>query len=153
MTLYYEDMRTGRRFVTRPRALTKVEIDRFADLTGDLNRVHIDEKYAGRTIFGGRIAHGLLVLSLAIGLWYDLGLTGDSLVALLGIDKVAFRAPARPGDRLHLLSRVRSRRLSKSNPELGIVVLHDIVADDLERKLVEFERTLLMKRRPKAKPL
>ncbi len=150
MTLYYEDMRIGRRFVTRPRSLTQAEVDRFADLTGDLNRLHVDEKYARRTVFGGRIAHGLLILSLAIGLWYDLGLTRDSLIALLGMNKVAFRAPARPGESLHLVSKVLSRRPSKSNPQAGVVVLHDVVADDAGRQLVEFERVLLMKRRPKA---
>lgn len=150
MTLYYEEMPIGRRFVSRPRVLTEVDVDRFAELTGDLNRLHTDEEYARKTMFGGRIAHGLLVLSLAIGLWYEMGLTRDSLVALLGMDKVAFRAPVRPGERFHLVSRVRSRRPSKSNPEAGIVVLHDVVVDNLKRKLVEFERILLVRRRPKA---
>jgi len=143
-------MPIGRRFVSRPRVLTEVDVDRFAELTGDLNRLHTDEEYARKTMFGGRIAHGLLVLSLAIGLWYEMGLTRDSLVALLGMDKVAFRAPVRPGERFHLVSRVRSRRPSKSNPEAGIVVLHDVVVDNLKRKLVEFERILLVRRRPKA---
>ncbi len=150
MTLYYEDMPIGRRFISRPRALTQAEVDHFAELTGDLNRLHTDEEYARTTTFGGRVAHGLLVLSLAIGLWYEMDLTRDSLVALLGIDSVAFRAPARPGDRLHLVSRVRSRRPSKSNPGTGIVVLHDAVADDLDKELMQFERVLLVKRRPKA---
>ena len=143
-------MLIGRRFVSRPRALTDVEVERFAELTGDLNRLHMDEEYARKTVFGGRVAHGLLVLSLAVGLWYDNGLTRDSLVALVGMNKVAFRAPVRPNDRFHLVSRVQSRRRSRSNPGTGIVVLHDIVADDRDRKLVEFERILLVRRRPKA---
>ena len=150
MTVYYEDMPVGKKFTSESKTLSQGEVDRFAELTGDMNRLHIDEEYARRTIFRGRVAHGLLVLSLAIGLWYDMGLTRDSLVALLGIDQVSFRAPVRAGDRLHLASRVQSRRPSKSNPEAGIVVLHDVIADRLERKLVEFERVLLVKRRPKA---
>ncbi len=150
MTLYYEDMPIGRKFISKARPLSQAEVDRFAELTGDLNRLHIDEEYARKTVFGGRIAHGLLVLSFAIGLWYDMDVTRDSLVALLGIDKVAFRAPARPGDKLHLISRVQSRRLSKSNPGAGIVVLDDAVANELGSEVMEFERVLLVKRRPKA---
>jgi len=150
LTIYYEDMPVGKRFTSKSRTLSQNEVDRFADLTGDLNPLHIDEEYARKTVFGGRVAHGLLVLSLAIGLWYDIGVTRDSLVALLGIDQVAFRVSVRPGDRLHLTSKVQSRRPSRSNPGAGIVVLHDVIADDLERKLVEFERVLLVKRRPKA---
>ncbi len=143
-------MPVGRRFVSKPRPLTQTEVDRFAELTGDLNRLHTDEQYARKTVFGGRIAHGLLVLSLAIGLWYEMDLTRGSLVALLGIDKVTFRAPARPGTRLHLISRVHSRRHSESNPGTGIVILHDVVANDANSRLLEFERVLLVKRRLRA---
>ena len=151
MTLYYEDLTVGRKFVSGPRVLTQAEVNRFARLTGDLNRLHTDEEYARKTPFGGRIAHGLLVLSASIGLWYEMDVTRDSLVALLGIDKVAFRAPTRPGERMHLVTRVQSRRHSKSNPGAGVVVLHDVVANDHDSELVEFERVLLVRRRPRGR--
>jgi len=149
MTIFYEDMRVGREFVSDTRSLSQDEILNFAKLTGDLNRLHISDSYARKTIFQGRIAHGLFVLAVALGLWFRMDLTRDSLVALLGIDKVAFRAPVRPGDKLRLVSKVKSRRLSKSWPEAGIVTLKDSVSGEDGKAVLEFERVLLVKRTAK----
>jgi acyl dehydratase len=149
LTIFYEDMSVGKEFISGPRSLSKGEIDSFARLTGDLNRLHTDDSYAKNTIFRGRVAHGLLALSVALGLWYGMDLTRDSLVALLGINKVAFRAPVRPGDKLRLISKVLSRRPSGSRPEAGIVTLKDIVAGERGDTLLEFERVLLVKRKSK----
>lgn len=150
MTFFYEDMRVGKKFASGSRSISQGEIERFAKLTGDLNRLHTDEPYARTTVFGGTIAHGLLVLSAALGLWYEMGVTRDSLVALLGIDKVAFRAPVRPGEELRLLTEVRSRRPSASRPGEGIVILDDVVVGEEGKTLLKFERALLLKRKPKA---
>ena len=46
------------------RTITAREIDLFADATGDRNPVHVDEEAARRTLFGGRIAHGMLTAGL-----------------------------------------------------------------------------------------
>jgi 3-hydroxybutyryl-CoA dehydratase len=51
------------------KTLTERDIFLFASATGDRNPVHLDEEYAMRTSFGGRIAHGMLsaaVISAAI---------------------------------------------------------------------------------------
>jgi acyl dehydratase len=149
MTIFYEDMSVGRKFISETRSLSPGEFDGFARLTGDLNRLHTDDSYAKNTIFRGRVAHGLLVLSVALGLWYGMDLTRDSLVALLGINRVAFRAPVRPGDKLRLISKVQSRRPSGSRPEAGIVILKDMVAGEKGETLLEFERVLLVKRKSK----
>ena len=149
LTIYYEDMLVGKRFVSEPRTLKSTEIDSFAKLTGDMNRLHVDEDYAKRTIFRGRIAHGLLILSMATGLWFDMNLTRDSVVALLAIKSVTFRAPVHPGDRFHLVSTVRSRRPSQSKPDAGIVTLHDVIEDENGNRILDFERVLLVNRAPK----
>lgn len=147
MALFYEDMRIGREFISKSKLLSRKDIDRFASLTGDFNPVHVDEGYARATIFGGRIAHGLLALSLAIGLWYEMNLTRDSLVALLAFKEVVFRSPVRPGRRLHLVSKVTSRRSSGSRPDAGIVAIRDLVVSDEGETFLEFERVLLLKKK------
>ena len=149
MVAFYEDLRVGRRFSSKQRSLSDSEIEAFARLTGDRNKLHTSEAFARRTIFGGRVAHGLLVLSAALGLWYDMGLTRDSLVALLGIGQVAFRAPVRPGQKFRLVTEVKSRRPSASRPGAGIVTLADRVTGNGGETLLEFERVLLVKRRPR----
>ncbi|WP_448376408.1 MaoC family dehydratase [Fervidobacterium sp.] len=46
------------------RIVTDEMVKLFAEATGDKNPVHLDEEYAKNTIFGGRIAHGILSLGI-----------------------------------------------------------------------------------------
>lgn len=46
------------------RIVTDDMVKLFAEATGDKNPVHLDEEYAKKTIFGGRIAHGILSLGI-----------------------------------------------------------------------------------------
>ena len=57
--------------VTREYRITESEVSAFADASGDHNPLHLDEEYAGRTRFGRRIAHGMLLgsyISALIGM-------------------------------------------------------------------------------------
>lgn len=44
--------------------ITEKLINEFAGISGDVNPLHVDENYASRTHFGGRIAHGMIVGAL-----------------------------------------------------------------------------------------
>src|ERR1700741_648739 len=46
------------------KTFTQEEIEKFADLSGDHNPIHLDEEHAKGTRFGRRIAHGMLTSSL-----------------------------------------------------------------------------------------
>ncbi len=46
------------------KAITEEDIRKFAEVSGDPNPLHLDEGYAKRTIFGQRIAHGIMALGL-----------------------------------------------------------------------------------------
>jgi acyl dehydratase len=65
---YYEDFTTDWSIVTNARTVGEGDITQFAGLVGDFNPLHVDETFAAATPFGGRIAHGPLTLSMAIGL-------------------------------------------------------------------------------------
>ncbi|WP_316015042.1 MaoC family dehydratase [Roseobacter sp. HKCCA0434] len=71
------------------------EIEAFAELSTDHNPVHLDEAYAQDTIFGGRIAHGMLTAGLISAVIGE-QLPGHGTV-YLG-QSLKFRAPVRPGD-------------------------------------------------------
>lgn len=71
------------------------DIRAFADISTDHNPVHLDEDYAQATIFGGRIAHGLLTASLISAVIGE-QLPGHGTI-YLG-QSLKFLAPVRPGD-------------------------------------------------------
>ena len=77
------------------RHITQEKIQRYAEASGDFNPIHVDEEYARRSLFGGTIAHGMLVLAYMSSMMTDAfgrrWLSGGRL-------KVRFKAPARPGD-------------------------------------------------------
>ncbi len=62
---YFEDFNVGEIAVTRARTITETDIVNFAALTGDWYPLHTDIEYAKKGPFGERIAHGLLILSIA----------------------------------------------------------------------------------------
>ena len=74
--------------------VTQDVVDAFADATGDRQWIHTDPVRAAASPFGGTIAHGYLVLSLAPALLDQvLPLGIYSMVINYGLDKVRFTAP------------------------------------------------------------
>ena len=70
---YFEDFRVGDRVVSPARTITETDIVLFAALTGDWQAIHTDAIYAKHTMFGERIAHGLLTLAISGGLMFQAG--------------------------------------------------------------------------------
>ena len=81
------------------RSVTQAQIDAYAAASGDHNPLHVDPEFARTTPLGGTVAHGMLVLAWLAALLTDAfgraWLEGGTL-------RIRFRAPARPGDVLHL---------------------------------------------------
>jgi len=95
------------------RTITASDIDDFAELTGDHNPIHVDEEFAQRSRWGGRIAHGMLVAGLVTQTLSDIGGEGAVHVS----QQVSFKAPVRIGDTVTVTSEVtdkidEKRRLS-----------------------------------------
>lgn len=76
------------------KTISDADILRFAEASGDANPVHLDERFASGTAFGGRIAHGLLSASV-ISAALAAKLPGPGTVYLA--QDLRFRAPVRPG--------------------------------------------------------
>lgn len=75
--------------------ITETDINDFARVTGDFNPVHLDQAYAEKTIFKGRIAHGLLSVGLLSNILGNI-LPGHGTIYLS--QEVRFLAPVRIGD-------------------------------------------------------
>ena len=74
--LYFEDLELGSKIVSVGRTITETDVVNFAGLSGDYNQIHTDETYAVEAGFKQRVAHGLLVLSVASGLAVQTGFHG-----------------------------------------------------------------------------
>jgi acyl dehydratase len=77
-------------------------IDRFAEVSGDDGFIHVDAVRAATTPFGGTIAHGLLVLSLAGAMGKEVlpAITDRAYLLNYGYDKVRFISPVAVGGRV-----------------------------------------------------
>jgi oxepin-CoA hydrolase/3-oxo-5,6-dehydrosuberyl-CoA semialdehyde dehydrogenase len=96
---HLEDLRLGDTVVAGPRTVTMEDIEHFAEFTGDTFYAHMDEEAAkANPFFGGRVAHGYLVLSFAAGLFVSP--EPGPVLANYGLDNLRFLTPTFPGDAL-----------------------------------------------------
>jgi 3-hydroxybutyryl-CoA dehydratase len=100
----YEDVKVGER-ASASRTITEDDVNQFAAISGDYNPIHVDEEFAKRTRWGGRIAHGMLVAGLVTQTLSELGGGG----AVHTSQEVSFRAPVHIGDTVTVTSEVTGK--------------------------------------------
>lgn len=93
----FEDIEVGMTAVYS-RTITESDIVLFCGISGDTNPVHLDETYAGKTLFRGTIAHGMLPASF-ISTILGTKLPGPGTIYVS--QNCRFRAPVRAGDTVH----------------------------------------------------
>ncbi len=99
----------------------------FAALTGDWHPQHTDARWASRSVFGRRIAHGFLVLSYAAGL---IRLDPERVVALRGVRKATFRNPVPIGDTIAVAGEVTRIKEVDDGHALVRIALQVLREDD-----------------------
>jgi len=107
---YFEEFQEGERIVTAARTVTEADVVSFAGLSGDYNPIHTDAEFAARTPFGRRIAHGLLVTSIASGLAMQTGFLEGTTLAFREIREWKFVKPVFIGDTVHVVITVEKTR-------------------------------------------
>lgn len=117
--LWFEQFEPERTFRTARRTVTEADIMAFAGLSGDFNPIHTDELHAAGSAMRGRIAHGMLVMSIATGLAVQAGIFQGTLVALAGME-IQWDRPVRPGDTIGVELAVLERE-SEPGPKRGRV--------------------------------
>jgi 3-hydroxybutyryl-CoA dehydratase len=101
---YFEDYVVGETMVSPSRTITEADIVNFAMITGDWHPIHVDSEYAKKSVFGERIAHGMLTLSLGGSLCMWMGpntFVPKSFIAFLGMETIRITVPTKIGDTLH----------------------------------------------------
>ena len=81
---FFEDFKLGEKFKIPSKTITDSHFMLFAALTGDSHPLHYDDEYCKETVFGRRVAHGLILVAMtAFGASSAAWLTEDSLIAFL----------------------------------------------------------------------
>lgn len=146
--IFWEDLIVGTRYTTSSRTITEADVAAFAALTGDFNKVHVDAEYAKGTIFGQRIAHGMLVASFMAGLTsrsIPNQLMEGALFSVLE-NRLKFPKPTFIGDTLRVEIEVVEQRPT-SRPERGIVGFIRRGLNQHGEVVAEMAATCLFKRR------
>lgn len=116
---YFEDYEVGSSRTTTGRTITEADVVLHAGQTGDLFPHHMDAEWCATQPFKERMAHGTLVMSVAVGMT-----AGDINPAAMsyGYDRVRFIKPVHLGDTITTTAEITDKRDHPKRPDLhGIV--------------------------------
>lgn len=134
----YEDVQIGEK-VTFGKTITESDIWAFGAICGDFNPVHMDEEFSKSSMFGTRIAHGMLTAALL-----DNTLTGIMGEGGIHISQeVKFLAPVKPGDTIKVTSEVVDKIEAKNRLVIKTVMHNQ------ENKVVLEGKAVTMMPQPK----
>jgi len=148
--LYFEEFFVGLEVTSPARTITETDVVNFAALSGDWNQLHTDVEFAKGTLFGQRIAHGLLVLSIASGLVVRLGVIEGTADAFRELHW-KFRAPVFIGDTVHLVAKVTQTRAYRRLNN-GMVTLELKVINQRDEVVHQGTWLALVRCRPEEEP-
>ncbi|REJ06069.1 phenylacetic acid degradation bifunctional protein PaaZ [Microbacterium bovistercoris] len=143
------DLRIGDSIVSAPRTVTLADIDHFADFTGDRFYAHTDPEAAARNpLFGGIVAHGYLVVSLAAGLFVDPD--PGPVLANFGVDGLRFLTPVKADDTIRVTLTVK-QITPRSSADYGEVRWDALVVNQDDEPVATYDvLTLVAKEWPPA---
>jgi acyl dehydratase len=149
--LFFEEFEVGATYETQGRTVTESDVGLFAGLSGDHHPIHTDDVWAqANTALGGRVAHGPLGLSIAMGLISSLGLGQGTSVAFLAIEDWRFATPIMIGDTIHVRLVIAEKR-EGSEPDQGIIVRDSSVINQRGEVVQQGRSLMSMKRKPHPK--
>lgn len=148
--LYYEQFEPGHVFrhaVTR----TVTETDNLLMTTLSMNPqpLHLDAEFAAKTEFGKPLVNSMFTMALVVGISVTETTLGTT-VGNLGFKEVRFPKPVFAGDTLRVETTVKSKRLSKSRTDSGIVDFEHRAYNQRGEIVCICERAALMLVQPKA---
>ena len=147
---YFEDCHIGDRVVTPRRTITETDVVIFSAFTGDWNAVHADVEYAKTSMFGERIAHGMLTLVIGTGLLFRFSgndFLPKGIIAIAGMDRIRFIAPVKMGDTIRLEGEIVE--MTRISDEQGILAFKFLVKNQHNRSVLSGRARMLTRCRPR----
>jgi 3-hydroxybutyryl-CoA dehydratase len=145
---HFDELREGERFTTLGRTITESDIVQFAGLTGDMHPQHTDAEWSAGSRFGERIAHGMLVVSYAVGL---MPFDPERVVAIRRVGDVVFKQPTRIGDTIRVEGELSARR--ELDDEHGLVGCRWRILNQRDKLVVRATVEVVWRRDPAAVPV
>lgn len=142
---YYEEIKVGEAHISPAITVTEAHIVQFAGVSSDYSRLHMDEEYGKSSIFGTRVAHGLLGLAMTDGLK-----TRTDEFRVMGLASLGwtwdFVGPIRIGDTVSVRFTVDKKRETRK-PDRGIVCLACELVNQRDETVQRGEHRLLVQRK------
>src|SRR2546430_16588397 len=117
---FFDDIAVGEEYESPGRTVTEADIVLFAGLSGDYNVLHTDAEFMKQSIFGERIAHGLLGLSIQAGL-FTRATQPYATLAFVGL-RWQVKGPIKIGDTIRVRARVSAKK-ETSQGDRGVVTV------------------------------
>jgi acyl dehydratase len=140
---WYDEVTVGERFGTSV-TVTEAHLVLGSGMFGDFNPLHVDEVFAAKSLFGGRILHGPFtsaLVSAPVGMYFS----GTAIAYLEHACR--FKAPVRPGDTLATQWTI-VEKLDKPRHRGGICVLSGVARNQREEVALEADGKILVRSRP-----
>jgi len=141
----FEEFAIDEEIVSGARTVTEADVVHFAGLSGDFHPQHMNEEFAKKDPLGARIAHGLLVLSMATGLLNQTGTFEGTSIAILEMT-TRFLKAVKFGDTIRAIQKIVGKK-ETSKPDRGVLTTRITVLNQDEETVLEADQVILMYRR------
>src|SRR5436189_3893389 len=148
---YFEDLKIGDRFKSKPLRVTEKKLIDFARKF-DPQMFHLSRKEAQRTIFKGLTASGWHTAAMTMALFVQTLNFAKGAIGL-GVDRLRWPNAVRPGDVLTVETTMLALRVSRSRPRYGIIRLRNVTTNQRGEVVQRMLATAMVRRRqPRSTP-
>lgn len=142
--LTFDEFKIDQVFETMSRTITEADVVAFAGLSGDYNPLHTDEEFMKTSPFKGRIAHGMLLASVATGMANQIGIFEGTSIAVLEIS-LRFVGAVKFGDTVRL-KLICTEKKESSKGDKGTATFSAELYNQEDKKVVDSTWIVLLKK-------
>ena len=150
MSLYYEDVELGKKYGTRGMTVTETEKVFMNLFLHNYSELFTNREYwQAHSPYGKEIMPGSFAFVFSLRLLSHLDLFDDTLVGMVGIDKMRWHRPVTPGDTLWVeVEMLEKRKTSKG--DRGVVMHRNSLLNQQNQPVLSYEQTVIVKLRENA---
>lgn len=141
----FDEFEIGEEIISGARTVTEADVVNFACLSGDFHPEHVNEEYARKGPLGERIAHGLLIASIATGLLNQTGAFEGTSIAILEV-AIRFMKAVTFGDTIRAIQTIVGKKETRK-PDRGVLTSRITVLNQHDQTVLEADLVALLYRR------